>query len=117
MNIIIENYTRESGVRGLEKKLAAVVRGVAKQVAMEEKYNPVLTEADINRILGATIFQSDKKQSNEVAGVVTGLPGLQWVVIYLFVEASISRGKGKLTLTGNLGDVMKESAVIALGLS
>ena len=101
-------------MRGLEKKLASVVRGVAKQIAMEEKYNPVLVEEDIHRILGATIFHSDKKQSNEVAGVVTGLA---WTAVggdILFVEASISRGKGKLTLTGNLGDVMKESAVIAL---
>ena len=111
---IIENYTRESGVRGLEKKLAAVVRGVAKQVAMEEEYNPVLTQEDIHRILGATIFHSDKKQTNEVAGVVTGLAWTSVGGDILFVEASISRGKGKLTLTGNLGDVMKESAVIAL---
>lgn len=114
VEFIVEHYTRESGVRGLEKKLASVVRGVAKQIAMEEKYNPVLTIEDVTRILGAEIFRPDKKQSNEVAGVVTGLAWTSVGGDILFVEASISRGKGKLTLTGNLGDVMKESAVIAL---
>jgi ATP-dependent Lon protease len=111
---LIEHYTRESGVRGLEKKIASLVRGLAKSVAMEEKYNPVLTQEDIERILGAPTYHRDKYQGNDVAGVVTGLA---WTAVggdILFVESSISRGKGKLTITGNLGEVMKESAVIAL---
>ncbi|REK49599.1 MAG: endopeptidase La [Bacteroidetes bacterium] len=114
IEFIIENYTRESGVRGLEKKLASVIRGIAKKIAMEEKYNPVLTEDEIVKILGVQIFQKDREEGVEVPGVVTGLA---WTAVggdILFVEASVSRGKGKLTLTGNLGDVMKESAVIAL---
>ncbi len=114
VEFIVEHYTRESGVRGLEKKIASVVRGVAKQIAMEEKYNPALTTEDVTRMLGAEIFRPDRKQGNEVAGVVTGLAWTSVGGDILFVEASISRGKGKLTLTGNLGDVMKESAVIAL---
>lgn len=111
---LIERYTRESGVRGLEKKIASLVRGIAKQVAMEEKYNPVVSEEDVHRILGAPIFQKDKYQTNGVAGVVTGLA---WTPVggdILFIEVSLNRGKGRLTLTGNLGDVMKESATIAL---
>jgi len=111
---LIERYTRESGVRGLEKKIASLVRGIAKSVAMEESYNPVVTEDDVHRILGAPIFQRDKYQTNGVAGVVTGLA---WTPVggdILFIEVSLNRGKGKLTLTGNLGDVMKESATIAL---
>ena len=114
IEFLIERYTRESGVRGLEKKIASVVRGIAKSVAMEEAYDITVSEDDIIRILGAPIFLSDKYQGNDVAGVVTGLA---WTAVggdILFVEAGISRGKGKLTLTGNLGDVMKESAVIAL---
>lgn len=111
---LIERYTRESGVRGLEKKIASLVRGIAKSVAMEESYNPVVTEDDVHRILGAPIFQKDKYQTNGVPGVVTGLA---WTPVggdILFIEVSLSRGKGRLTLTGNLGDVMKESATIAL---
>ncbi len=111
---LIEHYSRESGVRGLEKKIASLVRGLAKSVAMEEEYNPALTEDDVVRILGAPIFQKDKYQGNEVAGVVTGLAWTSVGGEILFVESSISKGKGKLTITGNLGDVMKESAVIAM---
>ena len=114
IEFIIERYSRESGVRGLEKKIAALVRGLAKLVAMDEKYNPVLSEKDVVRILGSTIFQHDKYQGNDVAGVVTGLAWTSVGGDILFVESSISRGKGKLTITGNLGEVMKESAVIAL---
>ncbi|MBP6649970.1 MAG: endopeptidase La, partial [Bacteroidia bacterium] len=111
---MIERYTRESGVRGLEKKIAAIVRGLAKSVAMEEKYNPVIAEEDITRILGAPIFQQDKYQGNDVAGVVTGLAWTSVGGDILFVEVSLSKGKGRLTITGNLGDVMKESATIAM---
>jgi ATP-dependent Lon protease len=111
---MIEYYTRESGVRGLEKKIASLVRGLAKKVAMDEKYDPALTEKEVVEILGATVFQKDKYQGNEVAGVVTGLAWTSVGGDILFVESSISKGKGKLTITGNLGDVMKESAVIAM---
>jgi ATP-dependent Lon protease len=111
---IIEQYTSESGVRGLEKKIASVIRGIAKSVALEETYNPKLTEEDVHKILGPPIFMRDRYQGNDVAGVVTGLAWTSVGGDILFVESSLSRGKGKLTLTGNLGDVMKESAVIAL---
>ncbi|MBC7567526.1 MAG: endopeptidase La [Pedobacter sp.] len=111
---VIEDYTRESGVRGLEKKIGSLVRGVATKIAMEESYEPILTNDDIERILGAPIYDKDLYEGNEVAGVVTGLAWTSVGGDILFIEASLSPGKGKLTLTGNLGDVMKESAVIAL---
>jgi len=111
---VIEDYTRESGVRGLEKKIGSLVRGVATKIAMDESYEPTLTESDIERILGAPIYDKDLYEGNEVAGVVTGLAWTSVGGDILFIEASLSPGKGKLTLTGNLGDVMKESAVIAL---
>lgn len=111
---LIEDYTRESGVRGLEKKIATLIRGVAKSVAIEEAYNPALTTADVERILGAPIFDKEQYQDNKTAGVVTGLAWTQVGGDILFIESSLSPGKGKLTLTGSLGDVMKESAVIAL---
>jgi ATP-dependent Lon protease len=111
---VIEDYTRESGVRGLEKKIGSLVRGVATKIAMEETYEPVLTNEDVERILGAPIYDKDLYEGNEVAGVVTGLAWTQVGGDILFIESSLSPGKGKLTLTGNLGDVMKESAVIAL---
>ncbi|MGD1846560.1 MAG: endopeptidase La [Salibacteraceae bacterium] len=110
---LVENYTRESGVRTLDKKVAAIVRRVAKHVAMEEEYSPSINIKDLKEFLGPG-HPRDKYQGTDVAGVVTGLA---WTSIggdILFIEASLSRGKGKLTLTGNLGDVMKESAVIAL---
>ncbi|MBC6111384.1 endopeptidase La [Pedobacter fastidiosus] len=111
---VIEDYTRESGVRGLEKKVGSLVRGVATKIAMEETYDPNLTVADVERILGAPIYDKDLYEGNEVAGVVTGLAWTSVGGDILFIESSLSPGKGKLTLTGNLGDVMKESAVIAL---
>ncbi|WGQ08677.1 endopeptidase La [Pedobacter gandavensis] len=111
---VIEDYTRESGVRGLEKKIGSLVRGVATKIAMEETYEPNLTLEDVERILGAPIYDKDLYEGNEVAGVVTGLAWTQVGGDILFIEASLSPGKGKLTLTGNLGEVMKESAVIAL---
>lgn len=111
---VIEDYTRESGVRGLEKKVGSLVRGIATKIAMEETYEPNLTLEDVERILGAPIYDKDQYEGNEVAGVVTGLAWTQVGGDILFIESSLSPGKGKLTLTGNLGDVMKESAVIAL---
>jgi ATP-dependent Lon protease len=114
LQYLIENYTRESGVRELDKTLAKIVRVIARKVAMEEKYNKHLTEADIETILGAPKYMNDKYQGNELAGVVTGLAWTAAGGEILFVETSLSKGKGNLTLTGNLGDVMKESAVIAL---
>ena len=110
---IITDYTRESGVRGLEKKIAKVVRNMAKHIAMEEKYSGKISQAELLKILGPG-HSKDKYQGNEVAGVVTGLAWTSVGGDILFIESSLSKGKGKLTLTGNLGDVMKESAVIAL---
>lgn len=111
---IIEDYTSESGVRTLEKQIASVIRSTAKSVALEEKYDPKISEDQLRKILGAPYFQKEKSIDNNVAGVVTGLA---WTPVggdILFIETSLNKGKGKLTLTGNLGDVMKESAVIAL---
>ncbi|MBW6484019.1 MAG: endopeptidase La [Vicingaceae bacterium] len=110
---IITEYTRESGVRNLEKKLAKIVRQKAKEVAMEEESNPKVIEMDLLKILGPG-HSKDKYQGNDVAGVVTGLAWTSVGGDILFIETSLSRGKGKLTLTGNLGEVMKESAIIAL---
>lgn len=111
---IIENYTLESGVRELDKQLASVIRNVAKQIAFGEKVQKKLTVDSIQQILGIQKYFKDKYQGNEFAGVVVGLA---WTAVggdILYVETSLSKGKGGLTLTGNLGDVMKESAVIAL---
>jgi ATP-dependent Lon protease len=111
---LIVDYTRESGVRALEKKIGSVVRGVAKNIAMEEEYSPVVNKKDIEKILGAPIFDKDLYEGNDVAGVVTGLAWTSVGGDILFIEASLSPGKGRLTLTGSLGDVMKESVTIAL---
>ncbi|WP_026705001.1 endopeptidase La [Flavobacterium soli] len=111
---IVEGYTRESGVRGLENKIAQVIRNAAKSVAMEEEYNIKLTDEDIIKILGVPRMQRDKSESNEVAGVVTGLAWTSVGGDILFIESLISKGKGSLTMTGNLGTVMKESTTIAL---
>ena len=111
---IASEYTRESGVRNLEKKLAKVVRQKAKQIAMEEEnYNPKVIMENLVDLLGPG-HSKDKYQGNDVAGVVTGLAWTSVGGDILFIETSLSKGKGKLTLTGNLGDVMKESAIIAL---
>jgi ATP-dependent Lon protease len=110
---IIENYTRESGVRGLEKVIAKIVRNAAKSIAMAQKYNVNVEEKDLVKILGPA-HAKDRYQGNDTAGVVTGLAWTSVGGDILFIETSITRGTGKLTLTGNLGDVMKESAVIAL---
>lgn len=111
---VIVDYTRESGVRSLEKKIGSVVRGVAKNIAMEEPYNSTVSKKDIEKILGAPIFDKDLYEGNDVAGVVTGLAWTSVGGDILFIEASLSPGKGRLTLTGSLGDVMKESVTIAL---
>ncbi len=111
---IIEDYTRESGVRALEKKIGSVVRGVAKNIAMGDEHTPLVTKKEIEKILGAPIYDKDLYEGNEVAGVVTGLAWTQVGGDILFIEVSLSPGKGRLTLTGNLGDVMKESTSIAL---
>ncbi len=111
---VIESYTRESGVRNLERKIGSVVRSIAKSVAMEEKFEKDITPAYIVKVLGAEIFDEELYQGNEIAGVVTGLAWTQVGGDILFVESSLSRGKGQLTISGQLGDVMKESAVAAL---
>ncbi len=110
---IIDNHTREAGVRALEKQIAKVIRNRAKYIAMREEYNPKLTTEDIQKILGVPRYQKEKDINNDFAGVVTGLA---WTAVggeILFIEVSLSKGKGDLKLTGNLGDVMKESASIA----
>lgn len=111
---VIIGYTRESGVRGLEKQIARVVRHIAKCVAMDEEYNNKITDEDIITILGAPKMERDKYENNEVAGVVTGLAWTSVGGDILFIESLISKGKGHMTMTGNLGTVMKESATIAL---
>lgn len=113
LEYIIENYTRESGVRGLEKLIGKMVRYAAKNIAMRKRYKVKPAIEDLQKILGPA-HEKDRYQGNDVAGVVTGLA---WTPVggdILFVETSLSKGKGKLTLTGNLGDVMKESAAIAV---
>lgn len=114
MEKIIDQYTRESGVRELDKKLAKIVRVTARSIASDLKYDPVLSENDVAKILGPPRYVRDLYAGNDLAGVVTGLAWTAAGGEILFVETSISRGGGKLTLTGNLGEVMKESAVIAL---
>jgi ATP-dependent Lon protease len=111
---IIEDYTRESGVRNLERKIGSVVRKVAKSVALGEKYDKKITPKLVEKLLGTPIFDKELYQSEEIAGIVTGLA---WTAVggeILFVESSLSRGKGKLTISGQLGDVMKESVSAAL---
>jgi ATP-dependent Lon protease len=111
---IVEDYTRESGVRALEKKIGSVVRGIAKNIAMEEEYNSAVSKKDVEKILGAPIYDKDLYEGNNVAGVVTGLAWTSVGGDILFIEASLSPGKGHMSLTGSLGDVMKESATIAM---
>lgn len=111
---IIESYTRESGVRSLERKIGAVVRSIAKQVAMDEQAPEEIDVDFVLKVLGVEIFDDEAYQGNDIAGVVTGLAWTQVGGDILFVESSVSRGKGVLTLSGQLGDVMKESAMAAL---
>ncbi|MCK5815964.1 MAG: endopeptidase La [Flavobacteriaceae bacterium] len=110
---IVEGYTRESGVRGLDKQIAKVVRYGAKSIVMEEEYNTLISSEDIEKILGVSHMERDKYENNDVAGVVTGLAWTRVGGDILFIESIISKGKG-LTITGNLGNVMKESATIAM---
>lgn len=111
---LIEGYTRESGVRALERKIGAVVRHVAKSIALERDYKKRITGKEVIEILGAEDFDKELYQGNQTAGVVTGLAWTQAGGEILFIESSLSRGKGKLTLSGHLGEVMKESAMAAL---
>ncbi|SKC49144.1 endopeptidase La [Ohtaekwangia koreensis] len=110
----VNSYTRESGVRSLERKIGTLVRNIAKSVAMEEEFDKVITEETVRKVLGAEIFDEELYQGNDIAGVVTGLAWTQVGGEILFVESSLSRGKGILTISGQLGDVMKESAMAAL---
>lgn len=114
IDLIIDSYTRESGVRELDKKIARVSRRIAKKVAFSEEYQVKLSKINIREILGPAEFNKDIYQGNEFAGVVTGLAWTAAGGEILFVETSLSKGDGKLTITGNLGDVMKESALLAL---
>jgi ATP-dependent Lon protease len=111
---IVEGYTRESGVRALEKQIAKMVRHAAKNIAMEENYNIKVTNDDIIEVLGSPRLERDKYENNNVAGVVTGLAWTRVGGDILFIESILSKGKGNLTITGNLGKVMKESATIAM---
>lgn len=115
INLMIESYTRESGVRSLNRVIASLMRKVARQVATNETYSPIVKKEDIKNYLGAPRYKKEKHQGNEYAGVVTGLAWTQVGGEILYIESSLSKSKSpKLTLTGNLGDVMKESAMLAL---
>ncbi len=111
---IIEDYTRESGVRLLDKTIAKVCRNIAKRLVSEEEYNIKLTKEELKEILGFAKFSNDVYEGNEYAGVVTGLAWTSVGGTILYVESSISKGKGKVSITGNLGDVMKESVSVAM---
>jgi ATP-dependent Lon protease len=111
---IVEGYTRESGVRGLEKQIAKMVRYAAKNIAMEEDYNVKVSNENIIKVLGSPKLERDKYENNNVAGVVTGLAWTRVGGDILFIESILSKGKGTMTITGNLGKVMKESATIAM---
>lgn len=114
IDVIIEKYTRESGVRSLDKLIAKIIRQIARKVAMNKKFHLTLDTNKIKEYLGSPIFSREEYQGNDLPGVVTGLA---WTAVggeILFIESSYSKGKGQLSLTGNLGDVMKESATLAL---
>jgi ATP-dependent Lon protease len=111
---VVEDYTRESGVRELDRKIASLMRNIAKSVAMEEKYNPEIPLTDLPKILGNKRFDKDLYQEAQPAGVAIGLAWTETGGDILFMETSLHKGKGELTLTGNLGQVMKESASTAL---
>ena len=110
---VIEGYTRESGVRGLEKQIAKIIRHIAKSIALDESFSKEINSIDLEKILGISITK-DQYENNEIAGVVTGLAWTQFGGDILFIESALSKGKGNLSITGNLGKVMKESARIAL---
>lgn len=111
---IVSGYTRESGVRALEKQIAKMVRYAAMKIAMEEEYETKVTDELVVEVLGAPKMERDKYENNDVAGVVTGLAWTSVGGDILFIESTLSKGKGNLNMTGNLGKVMKESATIAL---
>lgn len=111
---IVEGYTRESGVRGLEKQIAKMVRYAAKNIAMEETYNITVTNEDVIEVLGSPKLERGKYENNDVAGVVTGLAWTSVGGDILFIESILSKGKGSMSITGNLGKVMRESATIAM---
>jgi len=114
LEYLVENHTRESGVRTLDKVIAKVVRAIARKLAFEEPYDKKLTVSIVRQLLGPAEYSKEKYEGNDFAGVVTGLA---WTPVggeILYVESSLSKGKGRLTTTGNLGDVMKESAVLAV---
>jgi ATP-dependent Lon protease len=111
---LIQDYTRESGVRELDRKLAEVIRRMVRKIASDEAYKQEPQPSDLEELLGIPRFSSDAYQTDSTPGVAIGLAWTQVGGDILFIEASLSKGKGKLTLTGNLGDVMKESATTAL---
>ena len=110
---IIDDYTHESGVRGLEKQIAKIARVTAKKIALEEETPATIKKENLREYLGLPVNFHDKQKGNEAPGVVTGLAWTAMGGEILFIESSVSKGKGILTMTGNLGDVMKESATIA----
>lgn len=114
VSAIIQGYTRESGVRNLNQRIAKVVRNTAKKLAFGEEITPKVQPEDLEKILGIARYTNELYEGNDQAGVVTGLAWTEVGGEILFIETSLSQGKGNLTITGNLGDVMKESAVIAL---
>lgn len=114
VDMIIEKYTRESGVRSLDKIIAKIMRQVARKVAMNKKFHVLLDADTVREYLGSPIFSREEYQGNDLPGVVTGLAWTSAGGEILFIESSYSKGKGHLSLTGNLGDVMKESATLAL---
>jgi ATP-dependent Lon protease len=111
---IIDEYTRESGVRTLEKRIAALARAKAKAIVMGDGYTPEIEGKELEEALGPKIYERDIFQNNEIAGVVTGLAWTSVGGDVLYIEANLAPGKGKVTLTGKLGEVMKESALTAL---
>ena len=114
IDLMIEKYTRESGVRSLDKVIAKIMRQVAHKVALNKKFHVLLDADKVKEYLGSPIFSREEYQGNELPGVVTGLAWTSVGGEILFIESSYSKGKGHLCLTGNLGDVMKESATLAL---
>ncbi|MCL1973848.1 MAG: endopeptidase La, partial [Bacteroidetes bacterium] len=113
LQLIIDEYTRESGVRMLEKQLAKIARSTAKKIAFEEPYSITPTQEELRKTLGLPLHKPDSLEGNNVPGVVTGLAWTENGGEILFVESSLNKGKGLLTSTGNLGEVMKESTIIA----
>mgnify|MGYP006202044829 FL=1 len=113
LEIIIEQYTRESGVRSLDKRVAALARSVAKSIALDEPLKKQMGITEVENILGAEKLEPEMYENNETAGVVSGLAWSPMGGSVLFVESKLSRGKGQLMITGQLGDVMKESVMLA----